>query len=311
MITVSAPGKIHLMGEHVVVYGKAALLTAINLRAYVTIQEADKLSIESSESDTLIRYAIELFQKTYHIEKLSSFLLKATSSIPPGCHLGSSAAISVATLGALHAFFNKGWNVTKINELAYEVEKKQHGNPSGGDNTAVTFGGFVWFRKEFEFLKSMWQLPFKISGNLKPFVLINSGRPVENTGEMVGMVKGKVESGKWEMEKIFNEQEKITKRITIALKEGDEGELMQCIKEGERNLEAIGVVGEKAKTMIQEIEHVGGSGKILGGGGVKMGSGILLVYHPEIEKLTHLAKNNSWELIHIMLGEEGIRKEIN
>ena len=39
MITVSVPGKIHLMGEHAVVYGKPALLSAINLRLSVTIEK--------------------------------------------------------------------------------------------------------------------------------------------------------------------------------------------------------------------------------------------------------------------------------
>ncbi len=36
-IKVSAPGKIHLMGEHSVVYGKPALLAAINKRVFVEL----------------------------------------------------------------------------------------------------------------------------------------------------------------------------------------------------------------------------------------------------------------------------------
>ena len=39
MITVSAPGKIHLLGEHTVVYGKPALLTTVDLRVTVTISK--------------------------------------------------------------------------------------------------------------------------------------------------------------------------------------------------------------------------------------------------------------------------------
>lgn len=42
MTTVSAPGKIHLMGEHAVVYGKPALLTAIDLRLSVTVKESKR-----------------------------------------------------------------------------------------------------------------------------------------------------------------------------------------------------------------------------------------------------------------------------
>ena len=36
-ITVSAPGKLHLMGEHAVVYGKPAILAAVSQRLFVTL----------------------------------------------------------------------------------------------------------------------------------------------------------------------------------------------------------------------------------------------------------------------------------
>lgn len=308
-ITVSVPGKIHLMGEHSVVYGKPALLSAINLRMYATIEEAPKLVIKTSESDTLIHHSIEVFQKAYHMEELRPFALTMISSIPAGFHLGSSAATAVATLGALHLFFNKGWNVTKINELAYEVEKKQHGNPSGGDNTAVTFGGFLWYRREFEFLKSMWQLPFKIATTLKPFILVSSGKPSETTGEMVSLVSSKLKVQRSKFEKIFTDQEQVTKNVTLALKEGDEKALIENIRLGERNLEAMGVVGKKSTSMIRIIEANGGAAKILGGGGVKEGSGMLLVYHPEPKVLSELVSKKKWEMTRITLGEEGLQKE--
>ncbi len=43
MITVSVPGKIHLLGEHAVVYGKPALLAAIDKRLYVEIRNPKSL----------------------------------------------------------------------------------------------------------------------------------------------------------------------------------------------------------------------------------------------------------------------------
>ncbi len=42
MITISVPAKIHLLGEHTVVYGKPALLAAINLHVTITLSPADK-----------------------------------------------------------------------------------------------------------------------------------------------------------------------------------------------------------------------------------------------------------------------------
>ena len=76
----------------------------------------------------------------------------------------------------------------KINKIAYEIEKKQHGNPSGGDNTISTYGGFLWYRKEAEFLKLFKPLDFNFE-KLPQFVLTNTGRSLETTGGMVARVR--------------------------------------------------------------------------------------------------------------------------
>ncbi len=172
MITVSAPGKVHLMGEHAVVYGKPALLTAINLRLKITVesqvssikyQGKDNVQIICSEPTHYVRHIVKVVQEHFKLKQLPPIKITIESQIPAGYHLGSSAAVAVATIGALMYFLKKVWNPTLINQLAYEAEKKMHGNPSGGDNTAVTFGGFIWFRRELETLKSMWQLPMRLA----------------------------------------------------------------------------------------------------------------------------------------------------
>ncbi len=308
-ITVSAPGKIYLLGEHAVVYGKPAIIAAINQRVYVTISEENhKIVFEGSEDDAFMQTAINIFKKTYHIENLRPFRLKIVSQLAIGYHLGSSAAVAVAVMAALHVFFNKGWNPTRINELAYEVDKTRY-PVSGGDNTASTFGGFIWYRKELEFLKSLWQLPFRISSQLSPFVLIDSGRSIDNTAMMVEKVKLKMKNEKLKVEKILNQQEELTKRVVIALKDGDEKLLIASIRAGEKNLEKLAVVGRKASSIIRAVEQAGGAAKILGGGGVRQGSGMLLAYHHDIKIVIDLAKKKKWELVHIQMGEEGLRKE--
>ncbi|MBI3559700.1 hypothetical protein HY087_01050, partial [Candidatus Gottesmanbacteria bacterium] len=195
-VIVSVPGKVHLMGEHAVVHGKPALLAAINLRLRVTVEtlslssprtrgSSENFLIESDEPSDYIRHAIDVVKREYKLALLPPMKITVTSDIPSGYHLGSSAAIAVGTVSALTYFLKKVWNPSAINQIAYEIEKKMHGNPSGGDNTTVTIGGFIWFRKELEFLKSIWQLPFKLPKNLDHFFLINTGRPKETTGEMV------------------------------------------------------------------------------------------------------------------------------
>ncbi len=215
MITVSVPGKIHLMGEHAVVYGKPALLAAINLRLVVSVESSTKLEIISDEPTDYVRYAVEFLAKEYKLDGIPKVKITINSEIAAGYHLGSSAAVAVATVGALTYYFKKVWNPMAINQLAYEVEKKMHGNPSGGDNTAVTMGGFLWYRKELEFLKSMWELPLKT--RLTNFYLIDTGKPKETTGEMVAYV-----AKQKNLQKYFDENEVQTKRVAVALKTNDE-----------------------------------------------------------------------------------------
>ena len=309
-VTVSVPGKVHLMGEHAVVYGKPALLAAINLRLRVAVESAENgVEIVSTESTDYVAYAVDVIRRENKLDALPPMKITITSEIPAGYHLGSSAAVAVATVGAVTYFLKKVWNPAVINQLAYEVEKKMHGNPSGGDNTTVTMGGFIWFRKEFEFLKSIWQLPFKLHQSLDHFFLINTGRPKETTGEMVAYVSEKRKAKSEKYEKLFTENERQTKRVAVAIKEGNEKELIDAIRTGERTLEGMGVVSKKVIPLIREIEKVDGAAKILGGGGRTEGVGFLLCYHRKPAIIAKLCESHGFATQSIRLGEEGIRLE--
>jgi mevalonate kinase len=309
MITVSVPGKIHLMGEHAVVYGKPALLSAINKRMRVSIEQASKMDIVTTESPACITYALEKVRQYLKLDACPPVRISIDSDIPAGFHLGSSAATAVGVVAASMYFLKKLWDLTQINAIAYEVEKKQHGNPSGGDNTAITFGGLVWFRKELEFLKSMHQLDITIPSILNHFFLINTGRPKETTGEMVAYVRSKVAAHPSQYKKIFDENEEQTKKIVIAMKEGNEKNLVDGIKRGEQTLERMGVVSKQIVPTIRAIEKAGGAAKILGGGGRTDGVGFLLCYHKNQKTVENLCAKHKFEIQKIQLGEEGVRLE--
>lgn len=343
-ITVSAPGKIHLLGEHAVVYGKPAILTAIDKRLYVTIRHPERSEAESRdlvksrsagqsvnmrpdvtsgldssltlgmtqgispEKDSLVWEIIEVFKKAFTIKKLPPLEITITSQIPTGSGLGSSAALSAALTGALMKFVKNIWNPEKINKLTYEVEKIAHGNPSGADNTTVVFGGLVWYRREFEFLKSIWSLPIA-SYKIPKFAIIDSGRPNESTKQMVNQVADYYGKNKKRAEEIFSDQETQTKNLLLALKTNNKGKMISAIRQGERNLEKIGAAGNFARKIIREIESVGGAAKICGAGGRKKGSGILLCFHQDLTKIKIIADAHKVNTSPIKLGEEGIRLE--
>lgn len=158
-VKVSAPGKIILSGEHSVVYGCPAILAAIDRRLSVGVEKTrGGLEIVSGEPPDLVKHA---FKKTKEVfrEKIGKGLkITIDSQIPVGRGLGSSAALAVAVTGAIFKLVNQSWSEEKINKIAYEIEKKQHGNPSGGDNAVSTHGGFLWFRKETEEFKAFFHL---------------------------------------------------------------------------------------------------------------------------------------------------------
>lgn len=313
-VAVSVPGKVHLMGEHAVVYGKPALLSAVDLRLRVTVRLGDSslpsgLTVISDEPDGYVRHAVDISARQLGIDEIPSMELRVESDIPAGFHLGSSAAVAVATVGACMYAWKSLWNPAEINRIAYEVEKKQHGNPSGGDNTTVTLGGFVWFRKELEFLKSIWQLPLQIPAKIDHFFLVDTGRPAETTGEMVAGVGRRYDRNRTGMERWFTLNEAETRKLTMSIKTGDEKMLLAALHGGQRTLEGMGVVAKSVIPCVREIEAAGGAAKVLGGGGRAKGVGFLLGYGSDDSTLKVPAGKYGFAVRPVILGAEGIRLE--
>ena len=96
--------------------------------------------------------------------------------------------------------------------------------------------------------------------------------------------------------------------MRFLLGEGNE-DFGGLIRDNEKLLEELGVVSESTKQIVRIIEKAGGSEKISGAGGIKTGSGMVIVYHKDIEKITMLGKKNGFNLSSVKLGEEGVRIE--
>jgi mevalonate kinase len=270
MLKVSAPGKLILSGEHSVVYGHPALAAAVDKRLMVSCVDNK---------------------------------VKITSEIPIGAGMGSSAAFAVATsavkLGEL--------NLEKINELAYKIEKKRHGNPSGTDNTVCTYGGFLWYRKENENFKTFKGIIPK--RKFPEVYLLNTGKPVETTKEMVEYVADRYRDRKLYFDTVLRDMETVTKQFLEFLVGDVNLEFDVLIKENESLLEKLGVVSASTKQIIRKVEKMGGAAKISGAGGRKDKSGIVMIYHKDLEKLLAFAKNSSLDLFSVKMGEEGVRIE--
>jgi mevalonate kinase len=308
-VVVSVPGKVILLGEHAVIYGKPALITTIDKRLKVTLSESKKFLIVAPEGENYIRHIVGVVCQRYGVKKIPKVKIEITTEIPIGYHLGSSAAVAAGAVGAFSYYLKKIWNPNTINNLACECEKMIHVNSSGVDPAAVVSGGLIWYRRELDFLRSTWQLQFRIPENLNHFYLIDTGRPKETTGEMVAFVKTQYIQNKLRYGKLFDELEIQVKRIAISLKENSEKELIESIKIGEKILERLGVVSRKILPFIRKVEESGGAAKILGGGGQQAGVGYLLCYHADNSKLNQISKIFGFSVEPVILDTAGIRLE--
>lgn len=133
MATWSAPGKVFLFGEHAVVFGKPGIAVAIRPRVYVTVRKSRTAHhvkspyIESCFRDMGVKGSVYI-----------------SSQIPSSSGLGSSAAVTVATLSAINDEFGMKHRPEDIAKMAFEIEKKvQKGRASPTDTTVSTFGGMV------------------------------------------------------------------------------------------------------------------------------------------------------------------------
>lgn len=320
-IVVSAPGKIHLLGEHTVVYGKPALLAAVDLRTTVTLhppsvilyppsvilnEVKDIYSSLITQNDNIKKIVESIVKKHLKINKIPPYQLTITSQIPIGAGLGSSAAISASYIAALLSYLGHKWDLNLINKLTFEAEKVFHGNPSGADNTIVVYGGLISYTKG----QPIQPLSFPISPKLtKNFILINTGKPKETTKEMVEIVRVKREAERVKFKKIFDHQEQLVKKLLLTIKSDDENQLIQIIRTGEKNLENIGVVSPNVSSIIRKIEEIGGAAKICGGGGKTGPTGVLLCYHPKPSLVQNIAKFMHLDYFKTTLGVPGLRKE--
>jgi mevalonate kinase len=134
--TWSAPGKVFLFGEHAVVYGKPGLAMAIQHRVSVTVRKKHRPGRVKSPYINECLGAMGVGAMVY-----------VRSQLPSSSGLGSSAAVTVATLSAINEEFGKGLSREEVARQAFEIEKKvQKGRASATDTYVSSFGGVVLIR---------------------------------------------------------------------------------------------------------------------------------------------------------------------
>lgn len=310
-ITYRAPAKVILSGEHAVVYGKPALISGFALYSEVSVEEHDTMSVPHvacTHVDTIVKNYLRKKKKDF-LER--PFKVMFSMHIPLGRGLGSSASLSVSLAAALYEFYtDEEPEKDVVNSLAYQAEKEFHGKPSGADNTACCYGGLIFFRKEFEFLKTISALNFKLPEPFEQHLfLIDTGKPAEGTLEMVRSVGKLYNESPEETDTVLSKIEKVTKRMVVAIVKEDAAFFRSSIEENQQLLEQLGVVSSAATSLLEQLKPFG-VGKITGAGGKSAGSGFMLFYADKPEELEAYLKEKEISYYQLVQDYKGLQRMI-
>ena len=337
MIITSAPGKIILFGEHAVVYNKVGIACAIEKRCKVYISSLDEdqvvINAKSINQSGCLKKE-ELFNLWEKIEKakrlsqidkirevyeqnilspsffviaclfkeygFSGLEIKIESNLPK--NLGSSSAVFSSIALGVSSFLGEELSREQISNIAYQGDLIAHGGtPSGIDNSVVTYGGYLKYKKT-EGIKFL-NIDFKV-----PLLIVMSGE-LSNTGEMVSFVRKKKEQNQLFVKAILEDLNSVSEKALVALEQKNLNLLGKLMTDYYQSLKKLDISTQKLDKIINIAISNGALGAKPTGA---WGGGCCLVLGRDQEQILSLAeifKKNNFECFQATIGAEGVKKE--
>ncbi|WP_083522744.1 mevalonate kinase [Longilinea arvoryzae] len=275
-LSATAPGKIILFGEHAVVYGQPAIAVPVSIvqaRAVISAIPAapngqvrliapdihlDSLIDELPDDHPLV-LAILLTAGHLGAQRLPAMQVHLSSSIPLAGGFGSSAATAIAIIRAVSAFLGRPLSNDIVSELAYRVERRQHGNPSGIDNTVVAFEQPVYFVRG---------QPFETLIAARPFTLVIGDSGVQSsTAAVVADVQRLHQADPESIDRAFTAIGDIVRQARGYIQAGMIDNLGELMNHNQRLLKELTISSPELDLLVEAALANGAMGAKLSGGG--------------------------------------------
>ncbi|MEM9074179.1 MAG: mevalonate kinase [Myxococcota bacterium] len=270
-------GKVILLGEHSVVYGKPALAAGLGrgVTATATWHEGDPelhcqpwdVTVHPGEDESLAR-AFAAVLKGYDAR---SVRVHCDVALPGGAGLGCSAALGVAVVGALDALYEVERTDEERGEVSLAWERVFHGNPSGVDNAMAACGGVAVFRRGAPLERVTPRTPL-------PLVIAHSGES-SSTKEIVDHVRRQHDKDTARVGEIFDGIEALVRNAKLAVEAGDLKGLGQLMDMNQALLAALMISTERLETLCRVARDTGALGAKLTGAG---GGGCMIALAPDL-----------------------------
>jgi len=267
-------GKVILFNEHFVVYGIPAIASAIGVKTTATVErsagsgvelkderpespgyKAQKLGQQEESLDIQLKFMNIDTQHNHYNITLGGDLLAASG-------VGASAASCAAIARAFSQELNLNLSDERVNEVAYEGEKGYHGTPSGIDNTAATYGGLIWYRREGS-AQLMERMRLR-----KPVEIVmgNTGK-VADTKIVVAGVRERKEREPEKYERLFQNADQLVRNARKQLEDFNLEKVGAYMNENHRLLQEIGVSSPELDALVKLARDTGAVGAKLTGTG--------------------------------------------
>jgi mevalonate kinase len=306
-------GKVILFGEHFVVHGVPGIVSAIDSTTDAEVRETGKRISINDERRTAKGYSEEKrLQQIESVERMLDAMgidpktplrIWIGGSLPGFSGLGASAASSVAIAKAIAQELSKSVSDEKINQIAYEGEKAYAGNPSGIDNTAATFGGLLWFKRNLgggpDTIERL-TIPNPVE------IVIGSTGIVANTKAMVEGVSERKKKNPQKYNALFKRAEELALSGRKALQEFDLNKVGELMDENHQLLQEIQVSCEELDQLVEVARMQGAFGAKLTGGG---GGGCMTALTPGNklqEKVARAIEREGFEVLRTRIGVQKI-----
>jgi mevalonate kinase len=291
----SAAGKVILLGEHAVVYGRPAVAVPVSgVRATVEVTtqapgsgvviEAQDLGqtyrLEESYADDAAHALQATVRNTLQHLSLApaeqALRIQVRSEIPIARGMGSGTAVATTLVRALTQHYGQYLTARAVSDLVYQTEILLHGTPSGVDNTVVAF------EKPVYFVKNACADVFWVG---KPFTLLIADTGISSqTRDAVAAVRRGWQADQPRYEILFDEIGALVDKARQAIAGGDLEALAQAMNHNQCLLYELGVSSPELERLVAAALGAGADGAKLSGGGMG-GCMIALVDESTLERV--------------------------
>ncbi|MHB8629020.1 MAG: mevalonate kinase [Aggregatilineales bacterium] len=320
LITASAPGKLMLFGEHAVVYNRPCIVTAVGLRIFSTVEEIETNNIEVETNGLHIISIDEILDPTHMQAKDVSFVLAAVASLfrkyggirtgiriitkgPEQSYgLGSSSAVTVATIKALGDLFGLKLSLTDIFDLSYQAVLAVQGKASGFDVAAAVYGGTIYYLTGGKRVE-----PLNVE--TLPVIIGYSGQKVSTIG-YINVVQSLIQRLPWAVNPIFDLIGEIVESAKRYMLVGDWQAVGELANINQGLLESIGVNTDQLSKIIFAARGAGAWGAKLSGAGGGDCMFAICDNHTSDQVMNAMEQAGS-KIISFKLNAEGVQLENN